>query len=178
MNSSQKFNFKLGERFLEEWADPPEDPLGELSHFEMGWRCFCFEHNHKVLIEIGDAQKEVFLDPDICMMIESNFPEEIAKLSQGKPIEIDFGESWFTIMLLPIDNKINCTWIKFGTSCWEKQFECDRAQVLDALRGFLTEVMQLAVDKGFITAEEKEEFIQPAFSAGNIDVVAIGSLPS
>jgi len=174
MNSSQKFNFKLAERFLENWADPPEDPLGELSHFEMGWRSFCFEYNHKVLIEIGDAQKEVFLDPDICMMIDNYFPKEIAKLSQGKPIEIDFGESWFTIMLLPIDNKINCTWIKFGTSCWEKQFECDRTQVLDTLRGFLAQVMQLAVDKGFITAEEKEEFISPAFSAGNTDAVAIG----
>ena len=98
-------------------------------------------------------------------MIENYLPKEIAKLSQGKPIEIDFGESWFTIMLLPIDNKINCTWIKFGTSCWEKHFECDRAQVLDALRGFLTEVMQLAVDKGYITLEEKEEFIRPAFAS-------------
>jgi hypothetical protein len=41
------------------------------------------------------------------------------------------------------------------------------------LRGFLEEVMQLAVDKGYITASEKEEFISPAFS-GNIDAVAIG----
>jgi hypothetical protein len=32
--------------------------------------------------------------------------------------------------------------------------------------------MQLAVDKGFITAQEKEEFISPAFS-GNTDAVAI-----
>ena len=101
MNSSQKFNFKLSERFLENYAEPPEDPLGELSHFEMGWRRFCFEFDHKVLIEIGDEKIEVFLDLDICMMIENNFPQEIAKLSQGKPIEIDFGESWFTIMLLP-----------------------------------------------------------------------------
>jgi hypothetical protein len=32
--------------------------------------------------------------------------------------------------------------------------------------------MQLAVDKGFITAQEKEEFISPAFS-GNSDAVEI-----
>jgi hypothetical protein len=106
-------------------------------------------------------------------MIENNFPQEIAKLSQGKPIEIDFGESWFTIMLLAIDNKINCTWIKFGTSCLEKQFECDRTHVLDALRGFLQEVMQLAVDKGYIALEEKEEFIRPAF-ASSTDAVVLG----
>ena len=165
MNSSEKFNFKLGERFLEDWADPPEDPLGELSHFEMGWRCFCFEYNHKVLIEIGDAQKEVFLDPDICMMMESNLPKEIAKLSQGQKIVITFPESSFTITLLPTDDRISCTLRKFGTSCWEKVFECDRAHVLNTLRGFLEEVMQLAVDKGFITAEEKEEFIRPALAS-------------
>ena len=173
MNSSQKFNFKLAERFLENYAEPPEDPLGELSHFEMGWRCFCFEYNHKVLIEIGDAQKEVFLDPDICMMIDNYFSKEIAKLSQGQKISIDFPESWFMIRLLPRDDRISCTLSKFGTSGWEKHFEFDRTQVLDVLRGFLEKVMQLSVDKGFITAEEKEEFISPAFS-GNINAVAIG----
>ncbi|MEG4519530.1 MULTISPECIES: hypothetical protein [unclassified Microcoleus] len=62
---------------------------------------------------------------------------------------------------------------KFATSGWEKVFECDRTQVLDVLRGFLREVMQLPVDQGFITAEEKDEFISPAFS-GNTDAVAIG----
>ncbi|MEG4453489.1 hypothetical protein [Microcoleus sp. N9_A1] len=58
------------------------------------------------------------------------------------------------------------------TTGWEKVFEFDRAQVLDALRGFLAEVMQLAVDKGYITAEEKDEFISPAFS-GNTDAVVL-----
>jgi hypothetical protein len=165
MNSSQKFNFKLGERFLENYADPPEDPLGELSHFEMGWRRFCFECDHKVLIEIGDEKIEVFLDLDISMMIENNFPQEIAKLSQGQKISIDFPESWFMIRLLPRDDRISCTLRKFGTSCWEKHFEFDRTHVLDVLRGFLQEVMQLAVDKGYITLEEKEEFIRPAFAS-------------
>jgi hypothetical protein len=172
MNSSQNFNFKLAERFLENYADPPEDPLGELSHFEMGWRRFCFEFDHKVLIEIGDEKIEVFLDLDISMMIENNFPQEIAKLSQGQKISIDFPESWFMIRLLPREDRISCTLRKFGTSCWEKHFEFDRTHVLDVLRGFLEEVMQLAVDKGYITAQEKEEFISPAFS-GNSDAVAI-----
>jgi hypothetical protein len=54
MNNSQKFNFQLGERFLENYADPPEDPLGELTHFEMAIRRFCFEYDHTVSIEIGD----------------------------------------------------------------------------------------------------------------------------
>ncbi|MEG4986395.1 hypothetical protein QUB08_11580 [Microcoleus sp. BR0-C5] len=173
MNSSPKFNFKLAERFLENYAEPPEDPLGELSHFEMGWRRFCFECDHKVLIEIGDEKIEAFLDLDISMMIENNFPQEIAKLSQGQKISIDFPESWFMIRLLPREDRISCTLRKFGTSCWEKHFEFDRTHVLDALRGFLEEVMQLAVDKGYITLEEKEEFIRPAF-ASSTDAVVLG----
>jgi hypothetical protein len=125
------------------------------------------------LIEIGDEKIKVFLDIDICMLLEDRLPEQISKLSQGKPIEIEFAEScWLTIKLIPIDNKIDCTLIEFGTLCWEKQFECDRTQVLNALTGFLTEVMQPAVDQGFITAEEKEEFVTPAFFAGNTDAVA------
>ena len=165
MNSRQKFNFKLAERFLENYAEPPEDPLGELSHFEMGWRRFCFEFDHKVLIEIGDEKIEALLDLDISMMIENNFPQEIAKLSQGQKMSIDFPESWFMIRLLPRDDRISCTLRKFGTSCWEKHFEFDRTHVLNTLRGFLQEVMQLAVDKGYITLEEKEEFIRPAFAS-------------
>ncbi|MEG3909968.1 hypothetical protein QT979_19080 [Microcoleus sp. w2-18bC1] len=62
---------------------------------------------------------------------------------------------------------------KFTTSGWEKVFEWDRTHVLNTLRGFLQEVMQLAVDKGYITLEEKEEFIHPAF-ASSTDVVVLG----
>ena len=61
---------------------------------------------------------------------------------------------------------------KFETSGWEKVFECDRTHVLDVLRGFLQEVMQLAVDKGYITLEEKDEFISPAF-ASSTDAVLL-----
>ncbi|MEG4582595.1 hypothetical protein QUA71_23710 [Microcoleus sp. MON1_C5] len=60
---------------------------------------------------------------------------------------------------------------KFATSGWEKVFERDRTQVLDVIRGFLQEVMQLAVDKGYITLEEKEEFIRPAFASSTDAVV-------
>jgi hypothetical protein len=86
-------------------------------------------------------------------------------------MSIDFPESWFMIRLLPRDDRISCTLRKFGTSCWEKHFEFDRTHVLDVLRGFLEEVMQLAVDKGYITLEEKEEFIRPAFASSTDAVV-------
>jgi hypothetical protein len=173
MNNNQNFNFILEERFLENYAASPEDPLGELTHFEMAIRRFCFECDRKVLIEIGDEKIQVFLDPDICMILDDNLPEQIRKLSQCKPIEIDFAESYtLTIKLVPTDDRIICTLSKFGTSGWEKMFEFDRTHVLYVLRGFLQEVMQLAVDEGFITPEEKQEFIRPAF-ASNTDAVVL-----
>ena len=75
MNNTQKFEFRIEELCLEKYADPPEDPLGELSEFEMGIRRFCFECNYEVLIQIGDERKRVFFDPDICMLLEENLPK-------------------------------------------------------------------------------------------------------
>ncbi len=113
------------------------------------------------------------MESDICL-IWDRLPLQITELSLGKKIEIVFAESYCIIIeLVPVDNKITCTLRKFGTSCWEKVFEFDRTQVLDVLRGFLQEVMQLAVDKGYITLFEKEEFISPAF-ASSTDAVALG----
>jgi hypothetical protein len=155
------------------YAEPPEDPLGEFTDFEMALRRFFFECNHLVLWKIGQETIQVYLEPDICL-IWKKLPLQIRELSQRKKIEIVFAESYcITIELVPVDNKITCTLRKFGTSCWEKQFEFDRDRVLDTLRGFLDEVMQLAVDKGYITLEEKAEFISPAFASSNTDAVAI-----
>jgi hypothetical protein len=39
----------------------------------------------------------------------------------------------------------------------------DKQQVLAELRKFLVEVMGLAVDNGYVTLEDKERFIAPAF---------------
>jgi len=165
MNNSYKLEIGLEKLNFDIYAEPPEDPLGEFSDFEMGLRRFFFEDNHVVSWKIGGEKIQVFLEPDICL-IWDRLPFQIAEISQGKKIEITFAESCcITIKLVPAGNKINCTWIKFGYSCWEKEFECDRTQVLDALRDFLEEVMQLAVDKGYITLEEKEEFIRPAFAS-------------
>ncbi|PSB49112.1 hypothetical protein C7B67_17275 [filamentous cyanobacterium Phorm 6] len=172
MNNTCKMEIGLEKLTFDIYAEPPEDPLGEFSDFEMALRRFFFECNHLVLWKIGGEKIPVFLEPDICLIWE-RLPLQITELSQGKKIEIVFAESYCIIIkLVPVDSKITCTLSKFGTSCWEKHFEFDRTHVLDALRGFLAEVMQLAVDKGFITAEEKDEFIGPAFS-GNTDAVVL-----
>lgn len=77
MNNTQQFDIKIEELCLEKYAEPPEDPLSELSEFEIGIRRFCFECNYQVLIKIGDEKKLLFFDPDICMLLEDDLPKKI-----------------------------------------------------------------------------------------------------
>ncbi|MGL4501423.1 MAG: hypothetical protein ACRCU2_20300, partial [Planktothrix sp.] len=70
MKEITNFSFKIADRNLENYALPPEDPLGELSDFELGLRRFCYEWDHRVIVEIGEIQFTVFFDPDICMLLE------------------------------------------------------------------------------------------------------------
>jgi len=154
---------RLEEPFLEKYgAEPPEDPLGELSEFQLGIRRFCFECNHTVSLEIGDEAITVFLEPDICMILEE-MPYQFPKFSQGKAMEIGFCETCgLTIKLVPLAHEISCSLEYFGYSTSQpKNFQLDKSQVVGALKNFLDEVMQMAVDKGYITPEQRREFLMP-----------------
>ncbi|MFM6345217.1 MAG: hypothetical protein ACKPFK_08725, partial [Dolichospermum sp.] len=98
MNSNDQFEIKLRERNLENLAPPPDDPLGELSAFELGIRKFCYEYDSKVLVRVCNEEYFVFLDPDICMILEDNLPKLIRDLEIGKAIELDFVESCWLII--------------------------------------------------------------------------------
>jgi hypothetical protein len=148
---ASNFNWKIGERNLENYALPPEDPLGKLSDFELGLRRFCYECDRQVVIEIGDIQFTVFFDPDICMLLEDRFPKQIGELEQGKSIRIEFAQSYqITAILTPIGERINCQLRKFGNQDFQQDYELDKEQVLGELRKFLVEVMQLATDNGYV----------------------------
>ncbi|MBC6472852.1 MAG: hypothetical protein GDA48_08550 [Hormoscilla sp. GM102CHS1] len=163
MNNHQ-FHIQLGEVCLENSDLPPSDPLGELSDFELGLRRFCYEQNRPVAIAIRLFTTRVFLYPDICMMLEDNFPEQIALLSEGKNMQMEFAEScWQILKSMPRGQKISCHIGEFGYSLQSKTVELDKDIVLEVLRGFLNDVMQMAVDKGYITQPDKEAFIRPAF---------------
>lgn len=162
MNNTQQFNIKIEALCLEKYADPPEDPLGELSDFEMGIRRFCFECNYQVLIKIGDEKKLVFSDPDICMLLEDDLPKKILDLSQDRTIELVFAESYcLVIIFVPIDSKVSCILQNFGYSAEKKQFELDKTQVLGVFKRFLDEFMDKAVDGGYITQKDKDRFLLP-----------------
>jgi hypothetical protein len=165
MKNIELFKIRLAEGNLENFVDPPDDPLGELSDFELGLRMFCYEYDHKVIVEIGETKFNVFLEPDICMLLEDRFCENIAKLEQGKTILLEFAESCCLIIkFVPIGKEIKCYLREFGYSNNERLVMLNKQQVLEELRRFLTELMELAVNLGYISLEDKDEFIKPAFS--------------
>jgi hypothetical protein len=165
MNHIEQFKIRLAERNLENFAPPPDDPLGELSAFELGLRKFCYEYDHKVIVEVGEIKFNVFLDPDICMLLEDRYCENIAELEQGKNMRLDFPESHrIVIKFVPMGKEIKCYLREFGYSTDERLIMLNKQQVLDELKRFLTELMELAVNLGYISLEDKNEFIKPAFS--------------
>ena len=94
----------------------------------------------------------------------NRFPQLVGELEQGKSIRIDFAESYhITAILTPIGERIKCQLRKFGNQDIQQDYELDKEQVIGELRRFLIEVMQLAVDNGYVTLEDKERFIAPAF---------------
>jgi hypothetical protein len=152
------FNIKLDERRESELDSRPEDRLDEFSPFEMGLRLFCFEQNHRVLIEIGNEKRYVSLYPDICSVIEE-LPEQIANLSRGETVEIIFSEVMRSIDFAPIDEKVVCTLRTFGYSQDAKSFECSLTQVTEALSNFVNELIQSAVTGGYISREDADQFL-------------------
>ncbi|MGL6137994.1 MAG: hypothetical protein ACRC2M_11915 [Planktothrix sp.] len=166
MKEITNFSFKIADLNLENYALPPEDPLGELSDFELGLRRFCYEWNHRVIVEIGEIQFTVFFDPDICMLLEDRFPEQIGQLEQGENIRIDFVESYrITVILTHEGEQLHCQLRKFNDQHNQYNYKLDKQQVLGELRAVLMGVMILASQQGYITIEDIAEFIKPAFSS-------------
>ncbi|TAF08022.1 MAG: hypothetical protein EAZ77_07840 [Nostocales cyanobacterium] len=156
----KKFYLTLEETVNVERFLPPEDPLGELSHLEMGLRRFCFENNRKVLIKLGNKRKEILLDPDISLILEE-LPEKIYHLLTGQTVELDFPESCLTLCFEAVDIwKIDCIWQEYGYSHETKRFSLERLQVLYVLKNFLNGIVSKAVKNHYISDSEKEEFMQ------------------
>jgi hypothetical protein len=162
MNYSTNFNLKIEESWIWEGLEAPDDPLNELSDLEMGLRLFCFEWNHRISLEVGDAKKDIFLDPDIVLVIEE-LPEKIAQLSKGKKVDIDFSESYLILELVPLENTIACNIRNFGYSTEQKSFQLNKSQVLEVLTNFVIELINKAVAGGYIKALEGEEFLKPIY---------------
>ncbi|MBD2199193.1 MULTISPECIES: hypothetical protein [Calothrix] len=162
MNSTQKFSLELAELCREKWFSPPEDPLEELSHSEIQLRRFCFENNQKVIMEIGDQKQDLFLDPDIILILKE-LPQVIFRLDRNENIEISFPESEMTLYFQPVDNsKLKCIWRSYGESIAAEEFSLDKYQFIKVLKVFLDKILTKAVQLDYITLTEKNEFLLPS----------------
>jgi hypothetical protein len=159
MNNTQKFELQLEEPWVWEGLEPPDDPLGELTELENSLRLFCYECNHKVAMNIGNESRELFLDPDIILILDE-LPEQMQELSLGKKVDIDFPESWLILKLIPDGDRVRGILRKFGKSCTIKEFQLDKAQVLEAFESFLEELMEMAKANGYITHEQKNQLLK------------------
>ena len=158
MNEIKKFKIQLEKPWVWEGLTPPQDILGELSDFERRLRRLCFECNHRVLIEIGDKKFDIFLDPDIILIL-GDLPQQISELSRGKKIQIEFPESYREIAFMHAGGEIHCISRRFGQVVERACFLLERTQVLEMLGDFLDEVVCLALDGGYITPEQGHEFL-------------------
>jgi hypothetical protein len=163
---------------------PPDDPLGELTSFELGIRRFCYSQNYAISIDIGGKSKEVFLFPDICLLIE-RLPQQITALSHGQPIDLEFPESWFSIELEPTNQSVICTVSEYGFAVTSKQFKLNFAAVLGTLSCFASQIVQLAVDGEYISQQEADQFLgkkRPEVKEVNgyqrLDSLTLSRLPS
>jgi hypothetical protein len=162
VNNIQHFQIQLAEINFEVYTEPPEDPLGELSDLEMNLRRFCYEYNQPVFLTIFDEKVRVFLEPDICLILDK-LPQKIANLAQGKSIEICFTESACRVIkFIPFGDRIICHFRSFGSFCEEKTFELYKPIVLSEFSNFLERIMDLAVEKSYISIAEKNYCFFPS----------------
>jgi hypothetical protein len=157
----------LGDRDLQTYGDPPEDPLNELSAFEMGLRRFCYEYNRPVYLEIGEECLQVFLDPDICMLLEDRLPQKIADLERGQSLTLDFAESeCVTLKMVANRSAIDCSLSYFGYSSKKNTlYQLDRDRVVMTLKLFLYQIIVMARDSGYMTPEDALDFLKPTLIA-------------
>ena len=161
MPTLDEFKITLAESVQWEAAVAPEDPLGELTAFEMALKQFCFEQNRRVHIEAGDISVDVYLNPDFTRILDE-LPSEIGQVARGEAIVISFPESQVDIVLEPVGTELKCITSEYGQAVSNKHFMLDKAQAVDNLRRFLHELIDLAVTHKYISSEQGNEFLSPA----------------
>jgi hypothetical protein len=153
MSTIDSFEIKIGESCSSENYGPPDDPLCELTPLELGLRRFCYDQNHRVLIRIGDQQFDVFLFPDISLLI-CRLPDKLRDLAHGATTELEFPESMVNLELSPKNGYTACTIHWFGPRKECKQFTLDPHSTIEVLHQFLEGVLSAAISAGYITAED------------------------
>lgn len=158
MKDVEQFNIQIQEKIKDDFYLPPEDELNEFSAFEMGLKRFCFEHNRRILIELGDEKIQLHLYHDILDALEEGWSMKMSKLSAGSKVIIDFND--FILRITPTldENLAACEFTTFGTG---KHNYCtlSLSQLSDKMRIFTDEILGMAVREGYINSEDIAEYL-------------------
>ncbi len=160
MKRSNVFHIQLKEPWKWPGLSSPDDPLRELSDVEMGLRRFCFDNNRKVQITIGDETFDVFLDPDISLILD-RLPDKIADLSSGRKAIIELPESFREIRFSPYqDDEFACSVCEFGKVKREKTFILRTTLIASRLKSFTDGLIESAISENYITNEQVRKFFR------------------
>jgi hypothetical protein len=151
------FDIRLGGPEASESFDPPDDPLGELTPFQMGMRKFCFEKNRQVVIELGGERFNVLLFPDICLAIDW-LPDLIADLAGNRSTDLSLPESFMTFNFAPSGDEVTATLSRFGSRPAEQRWELDARQLRAKMESFLADILARAVKDGYVVDAEARAF--------------------
>jgi hypothetical protein len=158
---TELINIRIDGPETSEHFSPPDDPLGELAPYQMQFRRFCYEQNRTVRIGVGPESREISLFPDVCLLMEW-LPEKLAALKGGHPATLDFPERQMAIQFVPRGTDVVVTIEKFGTRPASNVCTVDLETASQALDGFITEVMRLARETGYLTTVQIRELVGPA----------------
>lgn len=160
MESRDRFSITIGEPIVREGdeAAEPQDPLGELTHLEMGLWLYCYWNNRRIVIAIGGRSFVVELNPDVSIVLDE-FRSAIAHLSSGLDAKLSFYELGTSIYFAPEAEDARCVLERSGYVFERGEFRLILAQVVDQLKGFLNGIVRSAADGGYITVTEAQLFL-------------------
>jgi hypothetical protein len=144
------------------WASwrgaPPEDPLGELTPWQIGIQRYLFENNHRVLLEAAGHIEHVYFTPDVVSHV-ARFPKNLIDLREGRRTDIDFPESMLVVELTPRGDLVEGVFRKFGYDVWRRPFQAASSEVVESLTSFITTIVDQAVAGGYVTRADADAYL-------------------
>jgi len=158
MLKDNNFKLQIQEPIKEELYNYPEDSLDEYTDFDMGLKCFCFEHNCYVLLEVDTEQIKLHLYHDILDALEDRWCGQISELSAGHKISIGFVDLILKFTPVKDKNEVTCEFGFIGTGKIQSYRLC-LSQVLEEMSNFIDKVLDMAVKEGYISTEDIDKYL-------------------
>lgn len=147
-----KFNIWAGEPIKADSRYIPEDPLNEFNEFEMGLKWYCCEHNHYIILEVGDLKVDnIQLFPHVLSALEAGLLKYSKECKQGQKLYFDFSE----------DKSLLATRDKDAMICqlYGKTYQVKYSEFIKKFNSFFDGVLIAAIQKNYINADDAKKEI-------------------